>query len=1461
MTQAPPPAHTPPPPIPAQRSTGAGPAAAAPARFRLHRAGIRNVWQYDEQEFAFGDGRLLLRGKNGAGKSKALEMLLPYLLDGDSRALDATGTGRTTLAWLMLDGFERTNRMGYLWVEFRRATAGGGARYLTLGAAIRASQSTKRAVPSFFVTPLRVGADLHLVDGGRPLPLDRLKEAVGAQNVTDRAVEHRARVARELFGITDTARYRNLTQLLHRLRRPTVGDRIESGGLVSLLSETLPGLDDEVVEKVARNLHDLDAVREELGRLERTDTALRTFLTTYRGYLAGVLLRGAEGVRQELDTLVRRRREAGDAAKRTAGLRIREAEADERLLSLREERRAATAELAALRASEGYRGIEELSERRSTVTALGSAAGSAFAALVRAHSAEEDAADRLAQGARRLGGRLGELATEHRALLAQAERAGLPVAHLGEPVALTRTDLAGGSREELTGPEGDTRTVRHGPVSGVDASAAEEALRAWRQRLEGARTVARNRSRTVRDVAALAALAREARAEAARADAERERLEEETEGAAGRLAESREAVAEESRRYARETAAWVRRTAEAAGPGCPPLEDVLAAVAHETSPYAPFAERVLPAGTDTAVEATARGALDPYGEELTAGRDTLAVGVGRYEEERDRLAGERAAWERRTDPEPPVPYHRAARRAAGDGAPLYRLVDFAEGLSPSTQAGLEAALEASGLLDAWIPADGALIDPLTCDTLIRHTLLQPGVPESEGPTLAEALRPAPHPDSGVSAERVARVLAAVALVPAEDTARATTATSTVYYDGSWRLGALRGRHMKDAAQYVGAAVRAETRHRALAELARRLAEVEGQLAAARERLADSERRRRELAHAWREFPRTRRLDTAWTRAEGDESTVRELTGRTGRAARAAEEARTRAVAARGEAEATASAHGLPTDPDGLARVGTALTALAGGLDQLGRSVGGTAEGLGGSRTEQAGYERARADRSETEAEYRARLDELRPARQALRTLEETIGSAKDEILAREERTERRIASAARALPVARATLDELRAERVRAEESEKRCREVLVGQEAAVIAAGGRLRGALARPEVVRGAGLETPHGTGLEAVRGAGPGPVDGTGAEAAGGPEETPGGPESAGGAPGSDVRSRVRALRELADAVRERLTPPRHEVSDSTLLNRHTELRDQLAGGYDAQLDEQDGIKICRLVDDHGHHDVALVGTLIADRAAEARGRLTDREREVFRRFLTGELGDHLSTQVIAAAQLVAALNDTLRTVRTSHGLGVELRWKLDEDADADVRAAVGLLSSPSGLRTREQTEQLREVLQRRIEEVRRADPSAGYAAHLRTALDYRDWFRFHTFVVEDAAPRRRRRLTGRTGLSQGEQRVLSYLVLFAAAAAHFTTLGESAPHAPRLILLDDAFAKVDEPTHGRLGRILVDLDLDFVLTSERLMGNWPQVPSLHIYECLRDPHVRGVATLHYTWNGHRRHLVSP
>ncbi|MFE0457853.1 TIGR02680 family protein [Kitasatospora sp. NPDC058965] len=1392
---------------------------AAPHRYRLERAGILNVWQYDHQEFAFGEGRLLLRGKNGAGKSKALEMLLPYLLDADARALDATGTGRTTLAWLMLDGFEQTNRLGYLWVEFRRTDEDGAEQHLTVGAAVRASKSTNAATPFFFTTGLRVGQDLHLVEAGQPLPLDRLRAAVGAENVVDRPVEHRARVARELFGLTDLARYRNLTQLLHRLRRPTIGDRIESGGLVTVLGETLPALDEEVIDKVARNLDDLDSVRSDLARLERTDEALGRFLGSYRGYLQGALRHRSGRVATELGTLAERRLAAGEAARRVATLRDRATQARERHDELAGARDTADADLRTLQASARYRSLQELGERRRTVEAVRETAAATWSALRLAHNAQQAAGVTLTRGAGRTAGELRELGAAHRELCELAERADLAVAHLGDPVAGPVSVLAPAAEQEVPDPDGGTELLRSERVTALDTGAVNSALHGWRDQLAAAEPVIKSRIRTAGELAELLGEWQKAEARAREADTQYEGLAAQQQNAAARVTECAAAVITAGDHYAADVGTWTGKLEELSGTSA---ADVRAVLSRDLAPEAPFEERALPVAVSDEVDATAHEVLRTYRAALAQRRERAALLAAGLADSLDGLREERTGWERSVDPEPPTPPFREAPRRPGTGAPLYRLVDFAPGLTAVEQAGLEAALEASGLLDAWVCANGALLDPYTRDTLLSA----PGAPG--GASLADVLRATPAAGSGVTVEQVVGILAAVALAPVGAPLAATTGAA-VSVDGRWRLGIAVGAHAKALAEYVGTEARAETRRRRIAELGARMAQVERDRGVADTRARELTEHQSNLDELLRRAPSSRGLSGAWARLTEAERLAADLGQAAGAAAHAAQQARARGVEARRRAEATATAHSLPADPQSLVTVRTALTGLAEGTDRLRRRIGPCTDGLTAHRKELLSYQQARTAREDVALAYARRTNDLAAARHEIRTLEGAVGAAEQQILAEEDALVRRLADIGAELPKAQRDAQRLRDDVVRAEQDEQTRHEELTRQEEEVIRCGRALRTALATPDIVRGAAL-AEHAEALSV-----PDPVH-------------------------EPARARLRALQLLVDAVHRRLDPERRDVSDTTLLNRFNELRDQLAGGYDAGLEEPDGIKVCRLVDDTGSHDVALVGDRIATQAADARARLTDREREVFQRFLTGELGDHLAAQILAAGSLVDALNGTLRSVRTSHGLGVELDWRLTDTVDADVRAAVELLRSPSGLRTREQSEQLREVLQRRIEDARRADPAVGYAAHLRTALDYRQWFAFQPWVLDDAGATRRRKFTGRTGLSQGEQRVLSYLALFAAAAAQFTTLAESAPQAPRLILLDDAFAKVDEPTHGRLGRILVELDLDFVLTSERLMGNWPDVPALQIYECLRDPHVRGVATLHYTWNGRNRRLVS-
>ncbi|MFC7640048.1 hypothetical protein ACFQX6_02615 [Streptosporangium lutulentum] len=110
-------------------------------RFRPSRAGLINIWDYTDEEFVFADGRLVLRGHNGSGKTKALEVLFPFVLDGvvDARRLDPfSGENRTMKSNLLYRGQE--SEYGFVWMEF--AAAG---RTVTLIIALRAHKDRPRS--------------------------------------------------------------------------------------------------------------------------------------------------------------------------------------------------------------------------------------------------------------------------------------------------------------------------------------------------------------------------------------------------------------------------------------------------------------------------------------------------------------------------------------------------------------------------------------------------------------------------------------------------------------------------------------------------------------------------------------------------------------------------------------------------------------------------------------------------------------------------------------------------------------------------------------------------------------------------------------------------------------------------------------------------------------------------------------------------------------------------------------------------------------------------------------------------------------------------------------------------------------------------------------------------------------------------------------------------------------------
>jgi len=299
-----------------------------------------------------------------------------------------------------------------------------------------------------------------------------------------------------------------------------------------------------------------------------------------------------------------------------------------------------------------------------------------------------------------------------------------------------------------------------------------------------------------------------------------------------------------------------------------------------------------------------------------------------------------------------------------------------------------------------------------------------------------------------------------------------------------------------------------------------------------------------------------------------------------------------------------------------------------------------------------------------------------------------------------------------------------------------------------------------------------------------------------------------------------------------------------------------RDTLGSGWDAE-DHQRAEHLPVLVEVTG----PLGQMPLADARHEVRSQLrhqssllTAKQDQALRNLLQGLIAREVAEKLHAARELVALMNERLDTVTTSHGIGAGLRWRRKADTDPALAGTIDLLAKPPDLRTADENHALASAMSVRIEEARRLDPEVPYRQLIGEVLDYRRWHQMSVLIRRPGQAEER--LTRRTPLSEGEKKMVSYLPLFAAVAASCDALAASAPDVPRFVLLDDAFAKVSEDNHANLFGLLVDMDLDFIATSERLWGTHATVPELAITEVIRDAQLGVIVLEHSHWDGRER-----
>lgn len=1359
------------------RAPAVTPAFPTPSRERWQplRSGVLNLYRYDDEEFHYADGRLLLRGNNGSGKSRVLALQLPFLLDGEvtPARVEPDGDAAKRIEWNLLMGRHK-DRTGYTWVEFGRREPDGTERFVTLGCGLRAVEGhTGLHSRWFFVTPRRIGRDLALTNEQRiPLGPARLTEVLGdGGRVFVKAEDYRRAVDEALFGLGP--RYGALIDLLLRLRRPQLTRKLDENELPEALSEALPTLAAAIVDEVAESFRGLQADKDTLRDFTAARDAVAQFLREYAAYLRIVIRRRAADLRTANSGYEAAQRAAKDAqsrleaattalatlaaAQQEIDLRLAGAEADERTLA----------------ASPEMKTAGEIRLAEEAATSAEKSLGQAHADLAAATQAVALAESRL----RQTDEAAAHLVSTCHTALSRAEAAAL-AADLPD---LHRTHVPPPSASDLA----DLRA----------APAAERALNAGIAHRLGAFKHLR---------AAEAELATRATAFAAAEHALR-------------AAQAAVATARDDEHAARETLATraaalasdYARWHAAARHLQPPAPSILAEA------FASWLERRDGASPFRAAAETARLAATS----ALASRETdLRRAIGELDSALQQLAAEIACLDHGDAP-PPPPLTRRADRSGRDGAPLWQVCDFRADLAPAKRAGLEAALQASGLLDAWLSPDGRLVSAdedtyvvVQADDASQISNLKSQISTS----LAEVLVPAIDPESPaartLSVDLVSRVLARIGAAP-------DAGEHWVASDGSWRLGPLAGRWSKPEPEYVGEATRAAARRRQLEQLRLREADTAAERERRHAELAALDTARAELASEFAAVPGDETVRHAGYTLETAVNFHSTRILEAERAGRATDARRAEHDEARTKLRTDAADLGLEGWLGRLETLGEATQAYANALASLWptlRHAETLAAQLAQLREQHAHAENdqsVRRDRHETAAQN------AESARRRFETLRDTHGKTVAEVLTRHA--------------AAHDAVEKLKAE-LKTNETQRIARTAEQSAAEAQFAAANEKRDtqeALRRQAIARLREL-AEHRLLAEAA----------------------PTVPAEADDEPWS-AKHAVELSRALDTALSDApLDADAWHQRQDQILGHIQELRDRLVPhGHQPETHQLDELVLVRCVFQAREHTMTELQAAFAAEI-EARERLLrEREREIIENHLLAEAAVELQKLIRAAEAWRADANTELHSRPTSSGVRFRFQWEPDHEIRFHEIRPILLRKGETWTLTERAA--VAKFLQDRIAAAQAADESGSWRDHLARALDYRRWHRFVIERQQDGQWRRLNKTTYGTG-SGGEKALALTLPRFAAAAAHYRGASKLAP---RLVMLDEAFAGIDPTMRAQCLGVIAQFDLDVVMTSELEWSCYATVPALAIYHLTTLPSLDAVAATRWLWNGREARQV--
>ena len=1404
-------------------------------RWTMNRMGFVNFWLYHVEEFTFEDGKLLLRGQNGSGKSITTQSFIPFILDGDRTPsrLDPFGSGDRRMEFYFLGEEGREESTGYLYLEFRKK---GTEEYRTIGIGQRARKGKPMDFWGFVVLDgRRMGWDLWLYKevGSSKIPLEKgeLKKVLGEENpLTDVPREYKELVNKHLFGFGRAEQYEQFIKLLVKVRAPKLSKEFKPSKVYDILNDSLQTLTDEDLRPMVDAMEKMDTIQGTLDQLNRAladAKALRSEYARYNRYMLGKKGLAYQGAR-----------------KATA---LAQAEVDRQKIekeSLLEEQRAKKEAQETLENRERMAAAELESLLDTELEEMDTKLDKARLDLEDEQTREERVKGRIAlsrDNIRECDGRIRRMEGERDASLSRLEE----------------------EKEELQEIQETLQWEKHSRVLEL----LEEA------RIPASGTVTGELQRYQKEVAA----GKEAVERHGQAQRQRDEMMEE--------AEVRRRDREE-KRAARDRALREQENAR---------EDCIRQVyrAGRESQEWKLSREVLETVEKILQEYHGSGdgrKIDQvFQRAYQQSRDGLADAMLRREKELEEqqmileeLERNRKELEAREDLEPErreaVETSRRMLEEAGIQAlPFYKTVEFAENMSPQECAWLEAQLWEMGLLDALVATEEAFARICTEFPAFVDCVIRPG--ESKGLRTAggmaqpgresggadDAACPGQDGSQGISGlvvncemdpamqEATGAILGQISLEATAEGVREKSedmsdgsaepegaaclsgraypcpgergASAWVAPEGYYGQGILFGRtEGKTQAEYVGVLARKQKKERLLRQLSEQMQQVRAALEELERQKEQVSGRMKRLDQEYGAAPSTGALDAAL-----------EAAGKAGIALESAEEncriLDSRLESCQQELKKRYQEMLTACRPFPYGRTLEEYSAAMDAASDYLRSWQGI-YALLVQISQKESEIRAQRDMIEKEEEIiddaeldrRSAAGKIEELNLKIRQYEEYLdrpevrekAQRREALKAQREEIGRELGTLGRRLAVLEDRLAGI-------SDTEKKLKDALMEK----IFWEERLRKYF---EEELGLNLVLDRGT---------------------------------------KDLET---CAKEAQQCMREG-DEGRDASTLTTALHQSYAAHNSSLAGYGTSLEECFGEagegtgalrKRLRVVSVWNGRKLYLEEfyQMLKDALEETALLIGQKDRELFEDILSRTISQQLTDRIAESRKWVQDMS-ALMKLDTSMGLYFSLEWKprkAENDQELDTKELEKILLRDYELLNSGDIEKVAAHFRSKIrsEKIRTEETGEviNYMDLVRDALDYRKWFAFQMFYYRNNEGKKELTNSAFNKFSGGEKAMAMYVPLFAAVNAQYKK-AENRDH-PRMIALDEAFAGVDDKNISSMFRLVEDMDFDYIMNSQALWGCFETVPALHISELLRPLNSQVVTVIHYTWNGQERVL---